>query len=625
MATLQDYLGITALRDAWPKWKANVIAINNQVIAHIAGTADKHSAQDITYTGGFVGKTEVKAALDQAKTEIDTIVVNASIDPEVALARDSTVKGETFDTLDARLEESEQDLVSYKAETTTKEFYKELTNHKKRKPIMTIIDDDGRPDVYTKLKPIVELYNIPITSAVVTNRVGVVASMNLTQLKELKSLGFEFVSHAADHINLTTLTETDIRVQLETSKNWLQENGFNPEVIVYPYGGLNASIELIASQYFRCGVNIDNGSSLINYPPQKTYALERVYLDYGVALVKSKIDDAILNNGWLILGMHCFYPEWSDVEFKEVLDYAILNGIEIVSVSEGMDRVANLIDAGNGSIIDCEGHTYGGLGSVKFNDPGILVNSLPITSFDVDCISIGRVYAADASEFPLGKYGVLETHRFVKEVYSFQLYYITENNMVYKRLWNNDTSVWSGWELISSLIRMSTDTMTSSTLYDDVALVNTQTITVAKVTIDNQAGFPENKPGALTTNFLYGSNYSHQIYVVHITGHLYKRMWSGTAWGGWARIDCPSSIKGVALNVGVVNANGYKDISIASSGYILGVSLFGNPKLDLPAGLAYNCWVSADGIAKLRISNLTASNIDCGTTMDWWFKAFTNE
>ena len=119
MATLQDYLGITKLRDAWPKWKANVIAINNQVINHVAGTADKHSAQDIPYTGDFVGKTEVKAALDQAKTEIDTIVVNASIDPEVAFARDSAVKGETFDTLDARLEESEQDLVSYKAETTS--------------------------------------------------------------------------------------------------------------------------------------------------------------------------------------------------------------------------------------------------------------------------------------------------------------------------------------------------------------------------------------------------------------------------------------------------------------------------------------------------------------------------
>lgn len=119
MATLQDYLGITKLRDAWPKWKANIVAINNQVINHVAGTADKHAAQDITYSGSFTSKTDVKAALDQAKTEIDLIVVSASIDPEVAFARESLVKSKTFATIDARFEESEQDLVSYKAESAT--------------------------------------------------------------------------------------------------------------------------------------------------------------------------------------------------------------------------------------------------------------------------------------------------------------------------------------------------------------------------------------------------------------------------------------------------------------------------------------------------------------------------
>ena len=117
MATLQDYLGITALRDAWPKWKANIIAVNNQVINHVAGTADKHAAQDITYSGNFTSMADVKAALDQAKTEIDTIVISASIDPEVAFARESLVKAKTFGTLDARLEESEQDFVSAQAET----------------------------------------------------------------------------------------------------------------------------------------------------------------------------------------------------------------------------------------------------------------------------------------------------------------------------------------------------------------------------------------------------------------------------------------------------------------------------------------------------------------------------
>ncbi len=77
---------------------------------HISGDDNKHSSEQISYIGSFVGKSDVKAALDEAKKEIDTIVVNASIDPEVALARESSVKGKSFTSLDARLEDIEVDL-----------------------------------------------------------------------------------------------------------------------------------------------------------------------------------------------------------------------------------------------------------------------------------------------------------------------------------------------------------------------------------------------------------------------------------------------------------------------------------------------------------------------------------
>ena len=180
MATLQDYLGITKLRDAWPKWKANVVAVNNQVINHVAGSADKHSAQDIPYTGDFVGKTEVKAALDQAKTEIDTIVISASIDPEVAFARDSAVKGETFDTLDARLEESEQDLVSYRAETASELLLKatkiELNSVASGSPkgVYTTVTDlqnalpTGSTDIYLVLGNVAEVASLDLSGTVTT-------------------------------------------------------------------------------------------------------------------------------------------------------------------------------------------------------------------------------------------------------------------------------------------------------------------------------------------------------------------------------------------------------------------------------------------------------------------------
>ena len=80
MSIIIDILtGTMKLRDAWPKINSNFTGI---------------------------------------KTEVDAIVTG-SANAEVGQAHVSTVKSKTFTTLDDRLEEDEQDLVTYKAETTT--------------------------------------------------------------------------------------------------------------------------------------------------------------------------------------------------------------------------------------------------------------------------------------------------------------------------------------------------------------------------------------------------------------------------------------------------------------------------------------------------------------------------
>lgn len=89
------------------------------LVAH--KTSSDHLAIKIPYdsTGNtkITGAT-VQAALTNAENELKSIIgVNANA--EVGSARVSTVKAKTFVDLDGRLEESEQDLVSYKAETTT--------------------------------------------------------------------------------------------------------------------------------------------------------------------------------------------------------------------------------------------------------------------------------------------------------------------------------------------------------------------------------------------------------------------------------------------------------------------------------------------------------------------------
>ena len=162
MATLQDYLGITKLRDAWPKWKANVIAINNQVIdhvagsadkhltsditndseeagtttadaintnkakvaAHVAGTADKHAAENITYTS-TAGGTDVNTAINSLKSDIDNVAAGGTEHDALVTAALVDADGVDFGAgglgtyLDGRLTKWEQDAIAYKAETAS--------------------------------------------------------------------------------------------------------------------------------------------------------------------------------------------------------------------------------------------------------------------------------------------------------------------------------------------------------------------------------------------------------------------------------------------------------------------------------------------------------------------------
>jgi|GEM_PF-2712353 len=96
MATLQDYLGITKLRDAWPKWKDNAIAINNQVIAHVAGTADKHAAQNVTYSGEVNGETEVKGAVDSLQQQVNNLSFTGSEHDALVTAALVDIEDEDF-------------------------------------------------------------------------------------------------------------------------------------------------------------------------------------------------------------------------------------------------------------------------------------------------------------------------------------------------------------------------------------------------------------------------------------------------------------------------------------------------------------------------------------------------
>lgn len=113
---------IKTLAQWWPVVKSNFQSIQDNFNNHVSGTADKHAAEHVTYSGNATGST-VKEALDNTDTRIDNLVITGTThDPFVT---DSLIdaEGENFGPapgnetyLNGRLTKWENKIISHLAD-----------------------------------------------------------------------------------------------------------------------------------------------------------------------------------------------------------------------------------------------------------------------------------------------------------------------------------------------------------------------------------------------------------------------------------------------------------------------------------------------------------------------------
>jgi peptidoglycan/xylan/chitin deacetylase (PgdA/CDA1 family) len=96
-------------------------------------------------------------------------------------------------------------------------------------PLVTFIADDGYSADVKYLKPLSDKYNVPFTSAIITNWIGQSYFMTLAQLNTLNATGrWEFVSHTKSHPYLTTLSPAQLDLELKGSQDWLKSHNLQP-------------------------------------------------------------------------------------------------------------------------------------------------------------------------------------------------------------------------------------------------------------------------------------------------------------------------------------------------------------------------------------------------------------
>ena len=103
--------------------------------------------------------------------------------------------------------------------------------------------DDGSMGQFTYAKPILDKYGFKATFFIVCNYAnsGSKDYMNWQDIQQLQKDGQDIESHTMNHIDLTTLSLTDLNYEIGQSKQCLLDHGLNNNgigvnVFAYPYG-----------------------------------------------------------------------------------------------------------------------------------------------------------------------------------------------------------------------------------------------------------------------------------------------------------------------------------------------------------------------------------------------------
>ncbi|MFC7006809.1 polysaccharide deacetylase family protein [Halalkalicoccus salilacus] len=130
-------------------------------------------------------------------------------------------------------------------------------------PHVIVQFDDSPRTTYDTAYPIMREYDIPATVFTITGRVGNSGSLTLNQMEEMQAEGWEFGSHTVSHPRLGDLPAEEQRHELEASKQWLLDHGFEQGagLFAYPFGSFTAETVDVVSDYYRLATHGQRGAT----------------------------------------------------------------------------------------------------------------------------------------------------------------------------------------------------------------------------------------------------------------------------------------------------------------------------------------------------------------------------
>ena len=452
---------------------ANINAKNTQVDTLASDfTADvatkqsdvtsKYNAFDTSVTQANQTIDDILALQPQFQSVLDETTDKDVISaPEIILARGGA------QTLGERLDSEKAEVTTQLAQTIEgqpTQFY--IPSDAPTKAYVTFVDDDATKSVLEKLLPIFEQKNVPmVVAANIDNQNIPEPFMTPTDLKMLQDdYGWEIANHGYTHVRLDQVSGEELRHEIVDAHNELVSYGLKVENIVYPFGAISSEGQVLASNYYKSGYVAGGGA--VRLPLKNSFGINRVPLgSFGNAnemnyeFYKSKVDEAISNNGWTIFMTHCWNENHDSTQqqhLSDIIDYCLANNVEIVTLRDGYKVFGNKFEFRDRLILNNQGELVNLVPSTEYkiiSDNTINIDT-PTTYFKPYTETITKIHSAlgNTAGFPITN-GLLRT---LLPGFNGGVNYVTQiltgfGGGMYYRV-RKTTSSWTDWLIIGQRI-----------------------------------------------------------------------------------------------------------------------------------------------------------------------------
>lgn len=155
---------------------------------------------------------------------------------------------------------------------------------------IAITFDDSYKEQYQYAFPLLKKYGFVATFFVITSWVGQADALSWTEIKEMSEAGMAVGSHSITHPHLDTLSDENLKNEVENSKKVLEENlGKTVDFIAYPAGFYNDKvIQAVKNAGYIGAVGV---YKIISQSPKYRWSIRRFHVDNNLESITSKLTD----------------------------------------------------------------------------------------------------------------------------------------------------------------------------------------------------------------------------------------------------------------------------------------------------------------------------------------------